>query len=79
VLWLGTSQGQKILLKSLAKEPDAKPFSKEFQIKYGIGPSSSIKASFDSLVKKGILYRSLKGDYQFSDFFMMHWINSLMD
>lgn len=79
VLWLGTSQGQRIILKALAKEPDAKPFSKDFQIKYGIGPSSSIKASFDSLIKKGILYRSLTGDYQFSDIFMRHWINSLMD
>jgi len=79
VLWIGTSQGQRIILKALAKEPGAKPFSKEFQFKYGIGPSSSIKASFDSLIKKGILYRSLKGDYQFSDFFMTHWINSLMD
>jgi hypothetical protein len=79
VLWIGTSPGQRIILKALAKEPDAKPFSKAFQFKYNIGPSSSIKASFDSLIKKGILYRSLKGDYRFSDIFMAHWINSLMD
>jgi uncharacterized protein len=79
VLWIGTSQGQRILLRALAKEPAAKPFSKEFQFKYGIGPSSSIKASFDSLIKKGILYRSLKGYYKFSDIFMAHWLNSLID
>jgi uncharacterized protein len=79
VLWIGTSRGQRIILKALAKEPGAKPFSKAFQFKYGIGPSSSIKASFDSLVKKGVLYRSQKGDYQFSDIFMAHWINRLMD
>jgi uncharacterized protein len=78
VLWIGTSQGQRILLQALAKEPGAKPFSKAFQFRYGIGPSSSIKASFDSLIKKGILYRSLQGDYQFSDIFMAYWINSLM-
>jgi hypothetical protein len=42
---------------ALSKEPDAKPFSKGFQLTHGIGPSSSIKASLESLVKKGILAR----------------------
>jgi hypothetical protein len=49
----------------------------EFQLSYAIVPSSSIKASLDSLVKKGILYRTGIGSYQFSDIFMRHWILSL--
>ncbi len=62
---------------ALSKEPDAKPFSREFQLTYGIGPSSSIKASLDSLTKKGILFKTLKGAYQFSDTFMPYWISDL--
>jgi hypothetical protein len=41
------------------------------------GPSSSIKASLESLVKKGILQRRRDGDYQFSDLFMRHWVLGL--
>lgn len=62
---------------ALSKEPDAKPFSRDFQIAYGIGPSSSIKASLDSLVKKGILRWGKNGSYQFSDAFMLYWIRSM--
>ena len=43
-----------VLLIALGKDQSAKPFSKDFQLKHGIGPSSSIKASLDSLLKKGI-------------------------
>jgi hypothetical protein len=49
-------QGQKVLLIALGKDQSAKPFSKDFQLKHGIGPSSSIKASLDSLLKKGWFY-----------------------
>lgn len=62
---------------ALSKETDAKPFSRDFQLFYSIGPSSSIKASLDSLVKKGILYKTRGGSYEFSDVFMKHWILSL--
>ena len=74
LLWRTASQQQKMLLIALSKETDAKPFSKEFQLNHGIGPSSSIKASLDSLNRKGILFRSLEGSYQFSDIFMKYWI-----
>jgi hypothetical protein len=77
VLWQAASQLQRALLMALSKEPDAKPFSREFQLTYGIGPSSSIKASLDSLTKKGILFKTLKGAYQFSDTFMPYWISDL--
>ena len=77
LLWRTVSQAQKTLLISLGKEPAAKPFSREFQLKYGIGPSSSIKASLDSLVKKGILFKTLEGNYQFTDTFMPYWINTI--
>jgi hypothetical protein len=77
LLWHAASPQQKNLLMALSKEPDAKPFSKDFQLTHGIGPSSSIKASLESLVKKGILVRGKDGSYQFSDVFMVYWIQSM--
>ena len=75
MLWRSASQPQKVLLIALKKDPTAKPFSKDFQLKHGIGPSSSIKASLDSLVKKGILFKTLQGSYDFVDGFMPYWID----
>ena len=75
MLWRSASQAQKILLIALSKDQTAKPFSKDFQLKHGIGPSSSIKASLDSLVKKGILFKTLQGSYCFVDGFMPYWID----
>jgi AAA+ ATPase superfamily predicted ATPase len=75
MLWRSASQPQKILLIALSKDQTAKPFSKDFQLKHGIGPSSSIKASLDSLVKKGILFKALQGGYHFVDGFMPYWID----
>jgi hypothetical protein len=75
MLWRSASQAQKVLLIALSKDQSAKPFSKDFQLKHGIGPSSSIKASLDSLLKKGILYRTLEGSYRFVDLFMPYWID----
>jgi len=77
VLWQAASQQQRTLLMALSREPDAKPFSRKFQLTYGIGPSSSIKASLDSLTKKGLLFKTLKGAYRFSDTFMPYWISDL--
>lgn len=77
LLWQSVSPQQKPILIALTKEPHAKPFSKEFQLTYGIGPSSSIKASLDSLTKRGILFKTRQGSYQFSDIFMQYWIISL--
>lgn len=79
LLWRSVSQQQKKLLMALSAENDPKPFSKDFQLTYGIGPSSSIKASLDSLVKKGILYKTIEGKYQFSDTFMPCWIDYIGD
>jgi hypothetical protein len=78
MLWRSASQPQKMLLLALSKDQAAKPFSKDFQLKHGIGPSSSIKASFDSLVKKGIIFKTLQGNYQFVDRFMPYWIDAIM-
>ena len=75
MVWRSASQPQKILLIALSKDQTAKPFSKAFQLKHGIGPSSSIKASLDSLVKKGILFKMLQGNYHFVDGFMPYWID----
>ena len=79
LLWRSISQQQKKLLMALIAAPDPKPFSRDFQLTYGIGPSSSIKASLDSLVKKGILYKTIEGKYQFSDTFMPCWIDYIGD
>jgi hypothetical protein len=78
MLWRSASQPQKILLIALSKDQTAKPFSKEFQLTHGIGPSSSIKASLDSLLKKGILYKTLQGVYCFTDGFMPYWIGDIL-
>ena len=78
LLWHTASSQQKALLIALSKEANPKPFSKEFQFAHGIGPSSSIKASLDSLVKKGILLRTRERAYQFSDIFMQNWISLLV-
>jgi hypothetical protein len=75
MLWRSASQPQKILLIALSRDQAAKPFSKDFQLKHGIGPSSSIKASLDSLAKKGILFKTLHGGYRFVDGFMPYWID----
>jgi hypothetical protein len=78
MLWRSASQLQKMLLIALSKDQTAKPFSRDFQLKHGIGPSSSIKASFDSLVKKGILFKTLQGSYHFVDRFMPYWIDYII-
>lgn len=75
MLWRSASQPQKVLLIALSRDQAARPFSKDFQLKHGIGPSSSVKASLDSLVKKGILFKALQGGYQFADRFMPYWID----
>ena len=75
MLWRSASQAQKVLLIGMSKDPSAKPFSKNFQLRHGIGPSSSIKASLDSLLKKGILFKTLEGKYRFADLFMPYWID----
>jgi hypothetical protein len=78
MLWRSASQSQKLLLIALSKDQTAKPFSKDFQLKHGIGPSSSIKASLDSLIKKGILFKTLQGGYRFVDGFMPYWITTMV-
>jgi hypothetical protein len=77
MLWQTATQAQRVLLIALAGEPEALPFSKDFQIRHGIGPSSSIKASLVSLEKKGILYRTFEGRYHFVDRFMPFWIDHI--
>lgn len=75
VLWRAASQPQKRLIIALSKDQAAKPFSKSFQLKHRIGPSSSIKASMESLVKKGLLFKTPNGSYRFADLFMPYWID----
>lgn len=77
MLWQWASAPQRALLEALAREPEAKPFSREFQLAHGIGPSSSIKASLESLTKKGILQKTREGGYRFADLLMRHWVLTL--
>lgn len=77
MIWRTTTQAQKALLIALAEDPDAQPFSKDFQMEHGIGPSSSIKASLVSLLKKGIIHRTIEGQYRFVDRFMPFWIGDI--
>lgn len=78
LLWRTASALQRKILIALSKEPDIKPLTKEFALRYQISPPSSIKASLVSLIKKGILYQTLKGSYQFTDDFMPYWIDSMV-
>lgn len=77
MLWQSVSAQQKALLEAMARDPDAKLFSRDFQLAHRIGPSSSIKASLESITKRGILQRSREGGYGFADLFMRHWVLSL--
>jgi len=77
ILWQTISQVQQLLLIALIRDPDAQPFSKDFQFRHKVGPSSSIKASLDSLVKKGVLYKTTQGRYQFVDLFMPYWVKEI--
>lgn len=78
LFWRTASALQRKILIALSKEPDLKPLTKEFALRYQISPPSSIKASLVSLIKKGILYQTLKGSYQFTDDFMPYWIDSMI-
>ena len=77
LLWQMATPVQRTLLMALSSEHTLSPFSREFMLKYSIGPPSSIKASLESLMKKSILYRSSDGSYRFADGFMPHWIEYL--
>lgn len=77
-MWQTISPAQKVLLIALIQDPDALPFSKDFQLRHKIGPSSSINASLVSLMKKGVLVKPRKGaQYQFVDLFLPYWINEI--
>lgn len=78
LFWRTTSPLQRKILIALSKESNIKPLSKEFALRYQISPPSSIKASLVSLIKKGIIYRTLEGSYQFTDNFMPYWIDSMI-
>jgi len=77
LLWRGVTPSQRLLLMALASAPQAQPFSRDFQLRHGIGPSSSIKASLDSLVRKGILFQERSGIYRFTDIFFPRWMECM--
>ncbi len=78
LFWRTASSLQRKILIALSREPDLKPLSKDFALRYQISPPSSIKASLVSLIKKGIIYQTLEGSYQFTDSFMPYWIDSMI-
>lgn len=79
MIWQTISPPQRSLLMALTQDPDALPFSKDFQFRHKIGPSSSIKASLTSLIKKGVLIKTVAdGKYQFVDLFMPYWIGEML-
>lgn len=74
LIWRSVSPSQRGLLMALVQTPAAKAFSRDFQVRHGIGPSASTKASLDSLTKKGILIKESGGGYLFTDIFFPRWI-----
>ena len=79
LLWQTASQIQKTLLMALSQDPTQRPFSKSFMLTHRLGPPSSIRASLNSLVKKGLLFRTADGHYRFTDAFMPVWIKALQE
>jgi hypothetical protein len=77
IIWQTATQPQKALLIALGQKPAESPFSRDFMFSTGLGPASSIKASLDSLLKKGILFKSPEGRYRFVDAFMPYWIERI--
>lgn len=77
MIWQTATKAQKALLIALADDPQELVFSRDFQLRYGIGPASSIKASLISLIKKGIVHKTLEGRYRFVDRFMPYWIDAI--
>jgi hypothetical protein len=49
--------------KALSNDPDAKPFSREFQFAHGIGPSSSIKAALAGVYGMDTVENKISGYY----------------
>jgi hypothetical protein len=79
VLWQSATQIQKLLLIALSQDQVQRPFSKAFMLAHRLGPPSSIRASLNSLVKKGLLYRAVDGCYRFTDAMMPVWITALQE
>ena len=80
MMWQTISPAQRSLLIALTQDPDALPFSREFQFRHKIGPSSSIKASLVSLIKKGVLLKTVReGKYRFADLFLPYWIRKIRE
>ena len=79
LIWQSISSIQRNLLIALGDTPNLKPLSKEFQLTHGVGPSSSINASLQSLCKKGIIQKKPNGLYRFSDIFMQFWLKILYE
>jgi len=77
MIWQTATKSQKKLMIALSDDPHGQVFSKDFQMVHGIGPSSSIKASLDSLLKKGILAKTLDNQFVFVDEFMPFWIQDI--
>ena len=78
VLWQNASKLQRLLLIALVEDPDLSPLSKEFMLRHGLGPPSSIQASLRSLMNKGLVTRSIEGDYALTDRFMAYWIRGVL-
>jgi len=77
-LWHTLTQPQKRLVMALSLESDAQIYSKDFQLRHEIGPSSSIKGSIDALIKKGFLYRRPDNRHLFTDAFFKFWIAEML-
>ena len=64
--------GQSAVLRALASEPNARPYSIEFVSKVSM-PTSSIRRIISKLVDQRIIYPS-KGAYRFSNPFFREWL-----
>jgi len=72
-IWNGLSLGQKSVLKAIANEPTAFPFSKQYLERYGYSAGGAQKA-IKALISKDLIQRDEENRYRLTDPIMAKWL-----
>ncbi len=73
-LWESLAVNQRRLLRGLASEPNAKPFSGGFVARYALGSPSTSQRAAESLLQRDLIDRD-SGSYLITDRFFRIWIS----
>lgn len=74
-IWNGLSLVQKSVLKAIANEPTAFPFSKQYLERYGYSAGGAQKA-IKTLISKDLIQRDEENRYRLTDPIMAKWLSS---